>query len=74
MATPEQLDETQDNLSETAEPTSPEGDIALRPLPAHINGLWLAYWTTKSEWNLACARLKRYMKKAEDCGADPPES
>ena len=42
-----------------------------RLLPAHINGLGLAYWTTISERNQACARLKRYMKRAEDRGAGP---
>ena len=48
MAAPVQVDENQDNLD--------EGAAALRLLPVHINELRLAYWTTTSEWNLACAR------------------
>ena len=49
MVAPEQVDKNQDNLDKTAEPAAAEWADALRLLPAHINGLRLAYWTTMSE-------------------------
>ena len=71
MAAPEQADENQDDPNDMADPAAAKGAAALRLLPAHINELQLAYWATTSEWNLACARLKRFIKRAEDWGAGP---
>ena len=71
MAAPVQEDKNQDNFDETADPAAAEGAASIRLLPALINELRLAYWTTTSEWKLACARLKRYMKKAAIRGAGP---